>query len=103
MTGRFGSFPPPSKRLVFKNPKIPKLEEIEAVACAVQNLALTATAYGIGGYWSSGALSYAPQTKEAFGLASDDLFLGFFYLGVPKKGLSTDSKRKPIADKVTWM
>ena len=29
------------------NPKIPEIEEISSVACAIQNLCLTATAYGI--------------------------------------------------------
>ena len=33
--------------------KIPEVEEIAAVACAVQNLALSATAAGLAGYWSS--------------------------------------------------
>ena len=30
--------------------RVPEIEEIEAVACAVQNMYLTATAYGIGCY-----------------------------------------------------
>ena len=33
--------------------KIPEIEEIEAVACAIQNMLLTATAYGLGTFWSS--------------------------------------------------
>ncbi len=35
------------------NPKIPELEEIEAVACSVQNMHLTAAAAGLGAFWSS--------------------------------------------------
>ena len=32
------------------NPKIPEIEEISSVACAIQNICLTATAYGIGSF-----------------------------------------------------
>ena len=34
-------------------PLLPEWEEIAAVACAVQNMWLTATAYGLGAYWST--------------------------------------------------
>jgi nitroreductase len=39
--------------------KIPEIEEIEAVACAVQNLHLSCTAYGLGGFWSTPKLIYS--------------------------------------------
>ena len=32
--------------------KLPEIEEIEATACAVQNMFLTVTAYGLGSYWN---------------------------------------------------
>src|ERR1044072_1625277 len=34
--------------------ELPEMEEIAAVACAVENIWLTITAYGVGGYWSTG-------------------------------------------------
>ena len=40
------------------NPKIPEIEEISSVACAIQNLCLTATAYGIGSFWSTPKKSF---------------------------------------------
>jgi len=82
--------------------KIPVIEEIEAVACAVQNMYLTATAYGVGAYWSSGGVTYWEETKEYFGLGADDHLLGFFYIGE----IDTPAKegiRKPIAKKTTWI
>ncbi|MGB0524949.1 MAG: nitroreductase family protein [Flammeovirgaceae bacterium] len=82
--------------------KIPEIEEIEATACAVQNIYLTATAYGIGGYWSSGGVTYKEQLKEYFGLGEKDKVLGFFYLGYPKE-TPPDSKRGAIEEKVTWV
>lgn len=81
--------------------QVPEIEEIEAVACAVQNMYLTATAYGVGGYWGSGGITYYPEAKPFFGLGEDDKLLGFFYLGHIAKP-SPESSRKPIAEKVTW-
>jgi nitroreductase len=82
--------------------KIPEIEEVEAVACAVQNMYLTATAYGVGGYWGSGGVTYKEEAKEFFGLGTNDKLLGFFYLGVPKSDLP-DGKRTSIDEKVTWI
>jgi len=80
---------------------IPEIEEIEAVACAVQNLHLTLTAYGYSGYWSSGGATYYPETKDYFGLRPADKVLGFFYVGKPK--LHKEGKRNPWQNKVTWI
>jgi nitroreductase len=82
--------------------KIPEIEEIEAVACAVQNMALTATAYGVGGYWGSGGITYYEAAKELFGLGEEDKLLGFFYVGVPAKK-DRVVRRGPIANKVSWI
>jgi nitroreductase len=61
--------------------RIPEIEEIEAVACAVQNMYLTATAFGLGSYWNSGGITYYEEAKEFFGLNLKDKLLGFFYIG----------------------
>lgn len=82
--------------------KIPEIEEIEAVACAVQNMYLTCTAYGLGGYWGSGGVTYRTETKDFLGLAKKDRCLGFFYVGYPEiewpKG-----QRKPIEYVTEWI
>ena len=82
--------------------KIPEIEEVEAVACAVQNMYLTATAYGVGAYWASGGVTYLPEAKEVFGLDEADKLLGFFYVGVPAAP-PADGRRSPIAEKVTFI
>ena len=46
------------------NPKIPELEEIEAVACAVQNMHLTAAAAGLGAFWSSPPILDTEEMRE---------------------------------------
>lgn len=81
---------------------LPEIEEIEAVACAVQNIYLTATAYQVGGYWGSGGITYYPEAKEFFGLGEEDKLLGFFYLGHIAKA-SPQRTPNPITEKVMWI
>lgn len=81
--------------------KLPEIEEIEATACAVQNMHLTATAYGVGCYWGSGGITYQEEAKSFFDLEPEDKLLGFLYLGMPKEW--PEGRRKPIADKVRWV
>jgi nitroreductase len=87
-----------------RDPKksVPEIEEIGAVYCAVQNMYLTATAYGVGGYLSTGGITYFEEAKSFFGLEADDRLLGFFHVGVPKMAMP-EGKRKPIEDKVKWI
>jgi len=82
--------------------QIPEIEDIEAVACAVQNIYLSVAAYGLGGYWTTGGITYLEKAKVHFGLEGQDKLLGFFYLGavaIP----SPLGKRKPIEEKVAWV
>lgn len=82
--------------------KVPEIEEVEAVACAVQNLHLSVTAHGLGGYWTSGGITYSESAKSFFGLGEEDRLLGFFYIAyvaVP----SPSAKRKGLDEKVTWV
>ncbi|WEK34674.1 MAG: nitroreductase [Candidatus Pseudobacter hemicellulosilyticus] len=81
---------------------LPELEEIAAVACAVQNIYLSATAYGIGGYWSTGGITFLEQAKPLFGLEPADKFMGFFYLGYVRVP-SLQRKPKPVEEKVKWV
>lgn len=88
------------KRSSLKN--IPEIEDIEAVACAVQNIYLSVTAYGLGGYWTTGGITYKEEAKSFFGLDEADKLLGFFYIGqvaVPSVGNS----RSPLEQKVNWI
>ncbi|KAF0684782.1 Aste57867_23297 [Aphanomyces stellatus] len=85
--------------------KIPEIEEIEAVACAVQNMHLCATAHGVGAYWSSVPGSYYEEMKEYVGgLGPDDKLLGFFYIGFPKPDFKHPTgSRKSAAEKVRFV
>lgn len=84
------------------NKKFPEVEEIAAVSTAVQNIYLTVTAYGLGGYWTTGGVTYNDKAKPFFGLGDDDRLMGFFYLGqvaVP----SPEPKRQPLEEKLVWV
>ncbi len=83
--------------------KLPEIEEIEATACAVQNMFLTVTAYGLGSYWSTAGITYFEETKPFFDLSPDDKILGFFYIGYVAKPYTTPSKRGAIQEKVRWV
>lgn len=82
--------------------KIEEIEEIEAVACAVQNMHLTCTAYGIGGFWSTPKLIYHSKMNDFLGLAEKDKCLGLFYLGYPSIEWP-ESHRKPLEYNSTWI
>jgi nitroreductase len=83
--------------------RIPVEEEISAVAAAVQNMQLTASAFGVGCYWGSGGITYMDEAKKALGLEKEDKLLGFLYVGMPKEGFWPEGKRTPINDKVNWV
>lgn len=88
------------KRTTRKN--IPEVEDIEAVACSVQNIYLSVTAYGLGGYWTTGGITYFEKAKSFFSLDEKDKFLGFFYIGhvaIP----SLVASRAPLDEKVRWI
>jgi nitroreductase len=84
------------------NNKIPVIEEVEAVACAVQNMALTCTAYGLGGFWSSPGIVYSQEMREFLKLGADDQCLGLFYMGYPS-GEWPKSHRKPLEYVTEWI
>lgn len=81
---------------------LPEMEEIASVACAVQNIYLTVAAYGIGGYWSTGGITFIEEAKPLFNLGEDDILMGFFYLGYIRVP-SPPGIRKSISDKVKWV
>lgn len=80
--------------------KIPEWEELAAVSCAVQNMALTAQALNVGAYWSSPPL--IDHLSDFLSLDNDEKCIGLFYMGYHNE-TSADANRTPIEDKVIWM
>lgn len=79
---------------------IPEWEEVAAVSCAVQNMALSATSFELGSYWdSSGA---AVEYVKSFGLEANEQSLGLFFIGYPDaSALSVTKRRTTIEKKVS--
>ena len=80
---------------------IPEIEEIEAVACAAQNLMLSAHAHGIQSFWGSGAETYSAENHGFLSLGPNERCLGTLYLGYCDKALPR-SKRLPIEQRMVW-
>lgn len=81
---------------------VPEIEECGAVFCAIQNMYLTASAYGVGCYLSTGGITYFEEAKEIFGLEKEDRLIGFIHLGVPKRNYP-EGKRKPVEEISHWV
>lgn len=81
---------------------MPEVEEIEAVACAVQNLHLMATAMGLGGKWTSNETIMKASVAKYVGLPEHGKLLGFFFLGYPVAETWPEGKRRPLTEKVRW-
>lgn len=81
---------------------VPEVEEIGAVFCGIQNMYLTASAYGVGCYLSTGGVTYFKEAKSIFGLEEKDLVIGFMHVGMPKS-TPPDSKRKPVHEVIEWV
>lgn len=81
--------------------KINERDELLAVACAVQNMHLTCTAYGLGAFWATGGPMTGQAMRDFLDLGPNDQALGLFYMGYPSiewpKGY-----RKPLDQLVTW-
>lgn len=82
---------------------LPVMEEISAVAMAVQNMYLTACAYGLACYWGTGGPTFWAEALEDFGLEGEDLLMGFFYVAKPASENWPEGKRTPIGEKVSWV
>ena len=80
--------------------KVPKWEEVAAVASAVQNLSLAAAAYGIGSYWST------PPVIQKLGsfleLSDNESCIGLFYMGYHLEE-SRYGNRASLEEKLTWI
>ena len=82
--------------------KIPVIEEVEAVACAVQNILLGATALGVASFWSTGGMALRQPMKDFLGLGEDDHVIGILYLGYADIQ-PAGSRSIPLEEKIKWI
>lgn len=81
---------------------VPEVEEIGAVFCAIENMYLTASAYGLGSYLSTGGVTYFDEARSFFRLEGEDRLIGFFHLGIPKKNYPR-TKRRSVEELTHWV
>ncbi len=84
-----------------KKEKISEEDETMAVACAVQNMYLTCTAYGLGGFWATPGIARLPKFKEFLEIDEKDKCLGLFYIGYPAIEWPK-AHRKPLEYVTEW-
>jgi nitroreductase len=77
------------------------MENRDAVAAAVQNLLLAATAEGLASYWGTGAVTEAPAVKALCGLEPADELVALVYLGWPV-GLDPEAPARPEPE-IRWL
>ncbi len=85
-----------------KQPKVMEIENIEAVAAAVQNMLLAAEEMGLACMWRTGDAAYDPRVKEWLGLSAEDHLVAFVYVGFPAI-LRQERHPTDFAEKTTWI
>ena len=79
-----------------------EIENVAAVAAAVENMLLVAEELGIAAMWRTGDAAYDPHVKQWFGLAPEDHIVAFLYLGY---AAIPHQERQPISieKKTSWL
>lgn len=80
--------------------KVPEWEELAAVSCAVQNMALTAESLNVGAYWSSPPLIH--DLGDFLGLKENEKCIGLFYMGYHNEK-PWEPNRTSMAEKINWI
>ncbi|MGI9647519.1 MAG: nitroreductase family protein [Acidimicrobiia bacterium] len=71
------------------------LEDRDAVAAAVQNLLLAATAAGLASYWATGAATRLPEARRLCGFDADTEIVALIYLGWPTGPAPATNRSEP--------
>lgn len=82
-------------------PDLPEEEEVAAVACAAQNIMLSAEAHGFHAFWGSGGDTYSEELHDFLELGPDERCLGTLYLGYSDKRTPAPP-RQPLDQVMSW-
>jgi nitroreductase len=86
------------------NPRAIEVEDIEATACATQNLMLAAHALGLGTMWRTGGAAYTEEAKKQFGVSDKGRVTGFIYVGYQAEGTTPKvPERKTVSEITEWV
>jgi nitroreductase len=82
-------------------PNVLELENITAVAAAVQNMLLTAEEMGLACMWRTGDAAYDPMVKQWLGITPEDHIIAFVYVGYP--AISAQERYpQTVENKTAW-
>jgi nitroreductase len=84
------------------DPRVLEIENICAVAAAVENLLLAAHAEGLGAMWRTGSAARDPEVKKFLGFTPDQQLISFIYIGYPDM-TSIAEERPSFGDRTIWM
>jgi len=84
------------------NPKIPEIEEICAVAMAVQNMWLYLHSLGYGAIWSTPGFAFNDEFRDFMKLDESHKSMGLFYIGQASKSNPVGRRVSTIDTKVRW-
>jgi nitroreductase len=84
------------------DPRVLEVENICAVAAAVENLLLAAHAEGLGAKWRTGSAARDPDVKKFLGFTADQELISFLYIGYPDMPNPT-LERPSFEDRTVWM
>tara|TARA_R110000868_G_scaffold307426_2_gene568948 strand:- start:3756 stop:4343 length:588 start_codon:yes stop_codon:yes gene_type:complete len=68
-----------------EDPKVPAVEQLLSAGCAAHSILLAAQAMGYGGVWRTGDNAFDGTVMRHLGLASDEVIVGFLYIGTPAR------------------
>jgi len=79
-----------------------EIENVEAVAAAVENMLLVAEEQGLAAMWRTGDAAYDLRVKQWLGLAPRDYIVAFLYVGYPA---IARQQRQPhsFEEKTVWL
>ncbi len=83
-------------------PKVLEIENICAVAAAVENLLLAAHAEGLGSHWRTGSAARDPEVKKFLGFGPEQELISFVYIGYPDL-VPAALERPSFEDRTVWM
>jgi nitroreductase len=83
--------------------KVSEEDEVMAVACAVQNMALVAAAYGMALFWSTPKMMHHEDFQALLGIEAPDRCLGILYIGYPDLPEWPKGRRNIWMNKVEWL
>jgi nitroreductase len=84
---------------IIEHEKVPEIEQLITVGCAVNNLTLALYAEGFGAVWRTGEPAHSSNLHDKLKLSKRQKIIGFLYVGTP----SASDKAVPILEKSSYV